>query len=397
MHNRTEHRFHPDSARLADRVRRLRLIHGFDQAELGKRLGVSSGTVSTLESGRLVPSSDVMKRLVETFRCSESYFVNPTEVGPLSRPWLRAYADASKRALDRQIADCTLAVEAIELLQLRTLPAIIPMYRGDVLDEDDIEQYALEVRAQIDLGPTEVVGNTIRACERLGCVVLPMREELGRHLGLSIRSGVAPIICVSRPSTGHVQGVPGDRQRFTVAHELGHVALHAMVGPPQTAEDAALIERQAHRFAGAFLAPGDGMSESLKEHGGRVTLRTLALIKGDWGISIKALVTRFRVLGVIDDDQARSLFKQISSRGWNTSEPVEVGNESAVWLTKSLARRARGDDPTQAAVAASGIHASHFQRWTDWSPTGAPAEIVSLAERRSRRTPPTASPRITSP
>lgn len=62
------------------------------------------------------------------------------------------------------------------------------------------------------------------------------------------------------------------------------------------------MEREAHRFASAFLTPGDAVVEDLASLGGRVTLSNLANLKEKWGLSIKAFVVRFQQLGVIDDD-----------------------------------------------------------------------------------------------
>jgi hypothetical protein len=42
------------------------------------------------------------------------------------------------------------------------------------------------------------------------------------------------------------------------------------------------------------------------------------------GVSIKGLIRRARELGVIDQERAISLYKQISSRGWNRFEPGHV-------------------------------------------------------------------------
>jgi hypothetical protein len=276
-------------------------------------------------------------------------------------------------------------VEMIEHLDLKTLPDVIPTFRGDLTDEDAIEGFALEVRATAGLNSADAVPGAIRVAERLGCVIVPMMEELGRHVGLSIRGSLIPLICVSRPSVDPARHVPGDRQRFTVAHELGHLALHTSMGSPQTAEQAAQIERQANRFASAFLAPADAFLDDLREEGGRVTLRTLSILKEHWGVAIKALVMRCRTLGVIDDDHARSLYKQISARGWNRAEPVEVPNETAVWLTKALAARFRGAaDPVQAAADGVGLSTAHLRRWMDWTPThlDRSAVVVALADRR---------------
>ena len=53
-------------------------------------------------------------------------------------------------------------------------------------------------------------------------------------------------------------------------------------------------------------------------------------------MAVKAMVVRLQQLHRIDMDQARSLYKQISARGWNKHEPGHVGNERAIWLVKAL-------------------------------------------------------------
>jgi hypothetical protein len=127
------------------------------------------------------------------------------------------------------------------------------------------------------------------------------------------------------------------------------------------------------------------MLDVLAELGGRVTLRTLSTIKRDWGISIKALVARFQALGVIDAAQARSLYKQISSRGWNKQEPVPAGNEHAIWLAKAIGRWSGGKaEPICAAADAIGLGERHLHRWLDWSPTGEDRGMGDLVELRQR-------------
>ena len=61
-----------------------------------------------------------------------------------------------------------------------------------------------------------------------------------------------PVVVVGR-------GWPGDRQRFTLAHELGHLVLHGRLASDVDEEAA------ANRFAGAFLAPADEVRKELGE------------------------------------------------------------------------------------------------------------------------------------
>lgn len=364
---------------LGERIHRLRLIAGIGQVEFAERLGIANGSVSKIENGRMAVSDDLIQHVAQVLDCSPSFLAARELIGPTTRPWLRAYADASKKTVDQQAAECTTAVEVSEILGLRRIPDTIPPFDDDLADDDAIEQFALDVRAAAQLGEGDVVGNAIRSAERLGCFVLPMRNELGRHLGLSLRASQIPVVCVSQACSTESRGVPGDRQRFTVAHELGHLSLHAGLGPPESAQDASRVEKQAHHFAGAFLGPGDALLQDLREEGGRVTLRTLAILKERWGISIKALVMRFQRLGVVDADQARSLYKQISARGWNKAEPVDVGGEDAVWFKQAIKQFAGASDSLRVAAEAAGVGSSYLLRWTDWTVSnGSTAQVLEM-------------------
>ena len=371
-------------ATVSDRTRRLRISAGMGQVELASRLGIANGAVSMLENGRYPIDKDLLGQLGQVFDCSESYFTALPVDAISTRPWLRAYADAPKKTIDRVVADSILAMEIAQLLSLRRLPDIIPLFQSDLGDDEAIENFAEEVRASAGLDHGDVVRNCIRATERLGCVVLPMEDELGRHLGLSMRIDGTPTIRVSRPSTDPDRLVPGDRQRFTVAHELGHLALHHNCPPPDTSAEAVRYEKQAHYFAGAFLAPADPLLADLKELGSRVTLSTLTQLKQRWGLAIKAIVIRLQNLDVIDADHARSLYKQISARKWNKIEPVSVSNEDARWMSKALASKFQSTDPLTTATKHSGLGRTYFERWCDWSATQAADQEADILSMRPR-------------
>ncbi len=378
---------------IGDRVRRLRLVAGLGQVDLAGRIGIASGSVSKLENGRLLISDDLLDSVARVLDCTTSFLLDGPnkEVVLTARPWLRAYADAPQRVVERQLADSELCVMSTKTLELPSIADALPQFECDLAEDEAIEGVALEVRAAAGIDESAAIGNTVRFAETLGCLVMPMRGELGRHLGLSTRVNGIPVVCVSRPSHNADRHVPGDRQRFTVAHELGHLVLHTGQPPPNTSREAKAIEKQAHRFAGALLAPGDALVESLDDLGGRPTLRNLATLKGQWGMSIKALVARFTDLHVLDQGQARSLYKQISARGWNKGEPVDVGNEGAVWLEQAIERRfgSSSRNITEASRQL-GLGESHFERWTYWDPTGSesdmqPAAVHDLSGRESSR------------
>lgn len=366
-----------------ERVQRLRSALGLTQSDLAATLDVPASTIARLEGGRLEADNAAFGTIARLLGCTPDTLSKPAPDVLYTRPWLRAYADAPKKTVDRYMSDTLVAAEVIDTLRLRRMPDRLPTFDGDANNDDDIDEFAIDVRHAADINGDTGVPNVTRAAERLGCVVLPMENELGKHLGMSTRADETPIIRVSRSNTN----VPGDRQRFTVAHELGHILLHSTCPPPETSGQAKVIEKHAHRFAAAFLLPGDPFLDDLDGvSGGRVTLSTLVALKERWGVSIKAMVVRLQQLGRIDADQARSLYKQVSARGWNTGEPVYVGNERAVWLGKAMRQRFPEDESFAHAAEQSGFDASWFERWTTWEQPSVPdATVIDLSARRSRK------------
>lgn len=366
---------------VGNRVRQLRLIKDYSQADLSRQLQLNGNAqISKLETGRFAPDPRLTAELARALGCREDLLLLEPLDALTTRPWLRAYADASVRAVDGVLQSNLLHHEVVQRIGLKRIPEQIPTFGDDLSDDDAIEAFAEQVRAAAGIEGDAEVGNVMRALERLGCVILPLEDELGRHLGLSQYIDGIPYVRVSRARPN----VPGDRQRFTVAHELGHLALHANCPPPESAEAARRIENQAHRFAGAFLTPRQALLDDLDHLGGRVTLNVLQELKRQWGVAIKMLVTRLRQLSVIEEDQAVSMYKQISRRGWNSGEPVPVSHESAIWFSRALEQRWVGQDSILATADHVGLTAGTIRSWLDWSPRDVLPEGASVIPMPSR-------------
>lgn len=360
-------------------VKRLRNVAGWSQVELADKAGTNATMISNIERGRAEPTDELLASLATSLRVDPTFLTSAT-VEPATEPRLRAYADASAKEVDSRVAFAETAADYIRRLDLQVIADQLPTGPDDPEDDEELEEVASITRVAAGIEEGAVVRNAVRAAERLGCIVLPLHSEMGRHLGMSVRCDGLPLACIAKV------GIPGDRQRFTIAHELGHLVLHGTVPPPRTSEEASRLERQANRFAASFLTPGDAVCETLDEMGGRVTLGALQQVKSVWGVSIKMLVGRYRSLGRIDDDQARSLYKQISARRWSTDEPVEVPNEHAQWFAGVLPRSAPAPDlATAATVLASRIggNAQLLASFADWTEPG-PADVADLATWRRR-------------
>jgi Zn-dependent peptidase ImmA (M78 family) len=119
------------------------------------------------------------------------------------------------------------------------------------------------------------------------------------------------------------QGHNGERQRFTLAHELAHLALR--FSGLSDAEQ----EKAADRFAGAFLMAKDMVLRLLGPHRTSISLGELAELKKLFKVSIASLVVRCAQLGIISKAAYGRLWAQIKSLGWNSQSSNEPGTLTA--------------------------------------------------------------------
>ena len=108
---------------------------------------------------------------------------------------------------------------------------------------------------------------------------------------------------------------PGDRQRFTLAHELGHLLLDNRI--PLEMD----IEIFCNRFAGAFLLPKQSLLNIFNTHRNFIEPRELSLIKQEYGISMTSILHRAEDLHIISNELYRQLRSEFNVRGWSQHEP----------------------------------------------------------------------------
>jgi Zn-dependent peptidase ImmA (M78 family) len=121
-------------------------------------------------------------------------------------------------------------------------------------------------------------------------------------------------------------GTPAERQRFTLAHELGHMVMHQVPHPEQ--------EKQANSFAAELLMPARQVREDLI--GGQLTVLRLLELKARWNVSMWALLRRAHTLGVLSDWQYRTLAVEMSSLGYRTAEPGQLDCEAPTVVTRMI-------------------------------------------------------------
>ncbi len=154
-------------------------------------------------------------------------------------------------------------------------------------------------------GPTRAL---VAWVERAGCIVVHCDFAALKVDGFTVQiSDMPPCIFLNR-------NMPADRQRFSLAHELGHDVMHQVLSPD--------MEAEANAFASALLKPARDIRPRLS--GPRLTIQNLAALKLVWRVSMAALLYRAKEIDAITENQSQYLWRQMSASGYRKAEPPEL-------------------------------------------------------------------------
>ncbi|MCF6172573.1 MAG: XRE family transcriptional regulator [Campylobacteraceae bacterium] len=305
---------------IAERLVRARKTSGLSLRALADTVGVSQTTINKYEKGLLTPDSTMLMKLAKALSVKAGYFLRPNPL-KLEKPEYRKKSSLSQKRLAMIEGKILNKIEQrLELESLFPQPPVpkfvVPKGLPDTIESlDEIEDIAKTVRHKWDLG-LNPIPELVDVLESVGIRVFEIEESADSKFdGLAATVNGYHIIVISKAWSG-------DRQRFTMAHELGHLVLEARLSPDMDEE------RASDRFAGAFLLPDSALYAELGEHRTRLELRELLLLKQEFGISMAGILYRAKDLGVIKPHYHKSLVIEFSKRGWRKNEPEPYAAEN---------------------------------------------------------------------
>jgi Zn-dependent peptidase ImmA (M78 family) len=299
-------------------------------------IGKSSATLSKWERGEQMPEADALEKLAQQLGMPTSWFISiPPSYGDTicffrSNTSLTKAAQAISNTRLEWLNELSLTLQEWIDWPTVNIP-LLGITDHKKITDIEIEQIALECRKwwKLGLGP---ISDMVLVLENSG--IICVREELGyTNMDGSSRwfhTDNRPYVFLAADKAN------GVRSRFDAAHELGHLVLHTTVSSLDfnKKERYSDIERQAHRFAGAFLLPAESFAAEVT----RPSLDTFLALKPRWKVSIGAMISRSKQLGIIDDDYAVRLWKNYSARGWRKGEPLDetIGFEPIRLLPRAI-------------------------------------------------------------
>lgn len=287
---------------------------GLTQVELSDRLEniISQSLLSKIENGRATITHEYALAIAGALQFDASLLEQFEHIEALG-----TNVNYRKRSsvLVRQIRQIEAELN-IRKIQIQRLTHAFPGYREHrvpTITVDDgytPQEIANEVRAHLQV-PNGPILNLTRAVEGAGAIVVPMDFESAQVDGAYVWVNRLPPLFFMR------RGAPGERFRFSLAHELGHAVMHSRKigdGDPEAESDG---------FASEFLMPTAQIRSDLRNFDLDVALR----LKPIWKVSIAALIEKAYGLEIINADKRKRLYQRMGARKMRRNEPLPLPME----------------------------------------------------------------------
>jgi Zn-dependent peptidase ImmA (M78 family)/DNA-binding XRE family transcriptional regulator len=310
------------------RIKQARKANNMSLRKLAEKAEISAMAISKYERDLDMPSSGVLLRLAQTLGVPIDFFFRPKTISVQLQAYRKHVALGTKvqEAIQMRIQEWLeryLEVESYFPDEERAIS--LPAYT--IQSKDQVEDVALELRKNWNVG-LDPIENLTQLLEDRGIKVGLVSGFEHFDACTFIADGIPVIVSKAE--------LPGDRQRFNLGHELGHLILDVKEGvDPESA---------CHRFVGAFLVPAQVARFELGSRRTTLDVNELYLLKHKYGMSMQAWIFRAKDLGIISENAAARLFHRFRVNGWHRQEPGEALPGEKPYRMERLIYRALAED-----------------------------------------------------
>lgn len=307
-----------------ERLEQARLIRGKSRQEIADVFEVTRQAVSQYENGTCKPKPEILRQYQEYLDIPLNFFYTQ----PIEKTNTAINFRKLQKSTDVEQGRTTTRLEFMAevyayLKEYIEFPGVnIPYHNeSEHYTEAEIETIASQVRREWKLGRSPIP-NMALVMESFGCIISKFHSQGDTDIdGCSkiydIQGEARPFIAmISRRNS------TACRERFSLAHELGHIILHSWADPDYTRnkEELKRMEHEANYFAGAFLLP---LEEFSHEAMSCSALDSFIALKNRWKVSVAAMIQRALSIALISENQLKYLYKQLNMRGFKKNEPLD--------------------------------------------------------------------------
>ena len=309
---------------IGHRLKAARFAAGLTLRDLSARINnrVTAQAISKYEHDETMPSSGVLIALATALDVPVDYLASDREMALEAIEFRRKKLTGSREVARIEATVMHLMERYLTVEELLGLPSVAwdkpraapwPVLH----DVTETEHAAQGLRDHWGLGAVPI-SNLVRLSEDRGIKVVSTELKSVDGLTANVRRGDGITASVIVVNGGHW----GERQRFTIAHELGHMVLDV--------DSKVDNEAAANRFAGAFLMPADTLRAEIGKCRSSVSWDELLELKRMFGVSLQAIAHRCKELGIFSNGLFRQLFAEFRRKGWRSPpyrEPLAMAGE----------------------------------------------------------------------
>jgi Zn-dependent peptidase ImmA (M78 family)/DNA-binding XRE family transcriptional regulator len=330
------------------RLTAAREFRGLTKKALAEQIGIKPMSVSGYENGDWQPAQEVLEKIADILDFPVSWFSqDDISLVDVQTPTFRAQSRMTARTRHQAARAWDFAALIAE--QLSKEYSLPPVSLPD-LSEETPEAAARILRDEWRLG-NEPISNMVHLVESKGIKVFWTDIPSQTVDAYCHWSDDQPIIVLNSNER------TGERMRFNVAHELGHLVLHREIYKEtssaviifddidETATDSETLtdaagdadddgydrryrkEIEANKFASAFLMP---LTRWVQESPLQPVLEAFLNLKPIWKTSIQAMIRRSYDLKLLSEGQYERAMTRISINGWRQVEPGALQPEESL-------------------------------------------------------------------
>lgn len=297
-------------------LKRIRLLKNLSLKEAGNLLNMSATAVSKYEKGEILPDSQKLIDFANAYGVKSIDLLKVYNAPKMKFTSFRKKKRLTGRNLEllEELIQDEVAkyLEIIEMNTINTNNIKLKKYSCNSFKE--AEKAANEFRNQIKISKKQPLSDLINILENLGIIIIQIKNPDNRFDdfdGLSEIVNNVPVIVL-------LDGIKdGARQRFTIAHELGHLVLN--INNEELDQ-----EKLCNRFASALLMPKEAVINEFGISRRNINFFELTAFKNEFKVSYAAIVYRLKDLNIISEHLYKTLSIFLSQRiGKNDPKPIQ--------------------------------------------------------------------------
>lgn len=296
-------------------LKRIRLLKNLSLKEAGNLLNMSATAISKYEKGEILPDS---KKLIDFSNAYEVKSIDLLKV--YNAPEMKFDSFRKKKRLAGQNLELLEELiqdevtKYLEVIEMNNINTSIKLKQYSCNSIEEAEKAANDFRNYIKISNKQPISDLINILENLGIIIIQIKNPNNRFDdfdGLSEMVSNIPVIVL-------LDGIKdGARQRFTIAHELGHLVLNI-------SDEKLDKEKLCNRFASALLMPKEAVINEFGISRGNISFFELIAFKNEFKVSYSAIIYRLKDLSIISEYLYKKLSIFLSKKiGKNDPKPIQ--------------------------------------------------------------------------